>query len=120
MLVYLSIYIAAILEGEIYYSKVCADAISGRLFWPAVNKNKTNWDSTSQQPRPVAHRNEAFAFDPSLPTGLPPPQGCCLLPLLDHGGQPGILLLPLLKHGQERGCLLLVGSGEIPTEHLLL
>jgi membrane protein DedA with SNARE-associated domain len=36
MLVYLSIYIAAILEGEIYYSKVCADAIAGRLFWPAV------------------------------------------------------------------------------------
>src|SRR3977135_3669308 len=36
MLTYLPIYIAAILEGEIYYSKVCADAISGRLFWPAV------------------------------------------------------------------------------------
>ena len=36
MLEYLPIYIAAILEGEIYYSKVCADAISGRLFWPAV------------------------------------------------------------------------------------
>jgi membrane protein DedA with SNARE-associated domain len=36
MLVYVSIYIAAILEGEIYYSKVCADAIAGRLFWPLV------------------------------------------------------------------------------------
>src|SRR5258705_594775 len=36
MLSYLPIYIAAILEGEIYYSKVCADAVSGRLFWPAV------------------------------------------------------------------------------------
>ena len=36
MLSYLPIYIAAILEGEIYYSKVCADAIAGRLFWPAV------------------------------------------------------------------------------------
>ena len=36
MLSYLPIYIAAILEGEIYYSKVCADAISGRLYWPAV------------------------------------------------------------------------------------
>jgi len=36
MLLYLSIYIAAIVEGEIYYSKVCADAVSGRLFWPAV------------------------------------------------------------------------------------
>jgi membrane protein DedA with SNARE-associated domain len=36
VLVYLPIYIAAILEGEIYYSKVCADAISGHLFWPAV------------------------------------------------------------------------------------
>jgi len=33
---YLSIYIAAILEGEIYYSKVCADAVAGRAFWPAV------------------------------------------------------------------------------------
>jgi len=36
VLAYLPIYIAAILEGEIYYSKVCEDAISGRLFWPAV------------------------------------------------------------------------------------
>ena len=36
VLVYLSIYIAAILEGEIYYSKVSADAISGRLSWPLV------------------------------------------------------------------------------------
>ena len=36
MLIYLSIYVAAILEGEIYYSKVCADAMSGRLYWPLV------------------------------------------------------------------------------------
>jgi len=36
MLSYLAIYIAAIVEGEIYYSKVSADAVSGRLFWPAV------------------------------------------------------------------------------------
>ena len=36
MLVYLGIYIAAILEGEIYYSKVSADAVRGTLFWPAV------------------------------------------------------------------------------------
>ena len=36
MLSYLAIYVAAIVEGEIYYSKVCADAASGRLFWPAV------------------------------------------------------------------------------------
>src|SRR5712671_5789826 len=36
MLSYLPIYLAAILEGEIYYSKVCADAIRGELFWPAV------------------------------------------------------------------------------------
>lgn len=36
MLPYVPIYIAAILEGEIYYSKVCADAISGKLFWVAV------------------------------------------------------------------------------------
>jgi len=33
---YLAIYVAAILEGEIYYSKVCADAVAGRAFWPAV------------------------------------------------------------------------------------
>ncbi len=36
MLSYLPIYIAAIIEGEIYYSKVAADAVAGRLFWPAV------------------------------------------------------------------------------------
>jgi membrane-associated protein len=36
LLAYLAIYIAAILEGEIYYSKVCADAVAGRLFWLAV------------------------------------------------------------------------------------
>ena len=36
MLVYFAIYTAAVVEGEIYYSKVCADAINGRLFWPAV------------------------------------------------------------------------------------
>jgi membrane protein DedA with SNARE-associated domain len=36
MFSYIPIYIAAIIEGEIYYSKVCADAIAGRLFWPAV------------------------------------------------------------------------------------
>jgi membrane protein DedA with SNARE-associated domain len=36
MLAYLAIYLAAVIEGEIYYSKVCADAVSGRLFWPAV------------------------------------------------------------------------------------
>src|SRR5439155_436620 len=36
VLIYVGIYIAAILEGEIYYSKVSADAIRGVLFWPAV------------------------------------------------------------------------------------
>ena len=36
MLAYLPIYIAAILEGEIYYSKVCADAMVGKLNWAAV------------------------------------------------------------------------------------
>ena len=36
MLPYLAIYLAAVIEGEIYYSKVCADAVAGRLFWPAV------------------------------------------------------------------------------------
>ena len=36
MLEYIPIYIAAVIEGEIYYSKVCADAVAGRLFWPAV------------------------------------------------------------------------------------
>ena len=38
MLAYLPIYIAAILEGEIYYSKVSADAIRGELFWPACTR----------------------------------------------------------------------------------
>jgi len=33
---YLAIYIAAIIEGEIYYSKVSADAVNGKLFWPLV------------------------------------------------------------------------------------
>jgi len=33
---YLTIVVFAIIEGEIYYSKVCADAIAGRLLWPAV------------------------------------------------------------------------------------
>jgi membrane protein DedA with SNARE-associated domain len=33
---YLLIYLAAVLEGEIYYSKVSADAVAGRLLWPAV------------------------------------------------------------------------------------
>src|SRR4029450_4203641 len=36
MLSYLAIFAFAVIEGEIYYSKVCADAVSGRLFWPAV------------------------------------------------------------------------------------
>ncbi len=36
MLVYASIYLAAIVEGEIYYSKVSADAAAGRLLWPLV------------------------------------------------------------------------------------
>jgi len=33
---YLVIYVFAIIEGEIYYSKVSADAVAGRLFWPLV------------------------------------------------------------------------------------
>jgi membrane protein DedA with SNARE-associated domain len=32
-LAYLSVFVAAILEGEIYYSKICTDAIAGRLAW---------------------------------------------------------------------------------------
>jgi membrane protein DedA with SNARE-associated domain len=36
VLTYLPIYIAAILEGEVYYSAVCARAIHGDLWWPAV------------------------------------------------------------------------------------
>ena len=36
MISYLAIYVAAVLEGEIYYSKVCADAAAGKLFWPSV------------------------------------------------------------------------------------
>lgn len=36
MLIYLSVFLFAVLEGEIYYSKVCADAIAGRLLWLPV------------------------------------------------------------------------------------
>ena len=36
MLVYLPIFLFAVIEGEIYYSKVCADAIAGRLLWLPV------------------------------------------------------------------------------------
>ena len=36
MLTYLPIYIAAIIEGEVYYSAVCARAMRGDLWWPAV------------------------------------------------------------------------------------
>jgi membrane protein DedA with SNARE-associated domain len=36
MLSYLAIYVAAIIEGEIYYSKVAADAINGKLDWVLV------------------------------------------------------------------------------------
>lgn len=36
MLGYLAIYVAAIVEGEIYYSKVCADVAAGRLPWLPV------------------------------------------------------------------------------------
>jgi len=35
-LIYLPIFLFAVLEGEIYYSKVCADAIAGRLLWLPV------------------------------------------------------------------------------------
>jgi membrane protein DedA with SNARE-associated domain len=36
MLSYLAIYVAAVLEGEIYYSKAAADAVNGKLYWPVV------------------------------------------------------------------------------------
>ena len=36
MLPYLAIILFAILEGEIYYSKACADAINGTLYWAGV------------------------------------------------------------------------------------
>lgn len=36
MLPYLTIVLFAILEGEIYYSKVCADAMIGKLNWVGV------------------------------------------------------------------------------------
>jgi membrane protein DedA with SNARE-associated domain len=36
MLAYLLIYVFAVLEGEIYYSKVAADAAAGQLYWPFV------------------------------------------------------------------------------------
>jgi membrane-associated protein len=36
MLAYLAIFAFAVLEGEIYYSKVCADAVAGRIAWEPV------------------------------------------------------------------------------------
>jgi membrane protein DedA with SNARE-associated domain len=36
VLPYLTIVAFAILEGEIYYSKVCADAVAGKLNWAGV------------------------------------------------------------------------------------
>jgi membrane protein DedA with SNARE-associated domain len=36
MLIYLSVFALAVIEGEIYYSKVCADVVAGRLFWLPV------------------------------------------------------------------------------------
>ena len=36
MLVYLSIFLFAVIEGEIYYSAVCARAIAGELHWLPV------------------------------------------------------------------------------------
>jgi membrane protein DedA with SNARE-associated domain len=36
MLPYLTIVLFAVLEGEIYYSKVCADAMIGKLNWAGV------------------------------------------------------------------------------------
>jgi undecaprenyl-diphosphatase len=36
MLSYLAIVFFAIVEGEIYYSKVCADAMMGKLHWAGV------------------------------------------------------------------------------------
>ena len=36
MLPYLTIVLFAVLEGEIYYSKVCADAMAGKLNWAGV------------------------------------------------------------------------------------
>ena len=36
MLSYVLIFVFAVLEGEIYYSKVCADAVAGKLPWAPV------------------------------------------------------------------------------------
>ena len=36
MLPYFAIVVFAVLEGEIYYSKVCADAMAGKLSWAGV------------------------------------------------------------------------------------
>src|SRR5262245_50713705 len=49
MLSYLAIYVAAIIEGEIYYSKVAADAVAGRLSWPLVLAMGTLGGSTGDQ-----------------------------------------------------------------------
>jgi len=101
MWAYLAIYVAAVLEGEIYYSKVAADAINGLLSWPLVLtagalggstgdqiwfyllRGRTQWldrfpwmrryrDAVSQQ----VHRNETglvlvSRFLPGLRTAIP-------------------------------------------------
>jgi membrane protein DedA with SNARE-associated domain len=36
VLVYLSIYLAPVIEGEVVYTAMCARALHGDLFWPAV------------------------------------------------------------------------------------
>jgi membrane protein DedA with SNARE-associated domain len=86
MLAYFAIYVAAILEGEIYYSKVCADAINGYLFWPGVLIAGALGGSTGDQiwfyvlrgrihwldrfPRLAAYRNRVLVHVHSNETGL--------------------------------------------------
>ena len=36
MYTYVLIFVFAVLEGEIYYSQVCADAVAGKLPWVPV------------------------------------------------------------------------------------
>jgi hypothetical protein len=56
---YLVIFVFAVLEGEIYYSKVCADAIAGRL--PG---SQSSWRARSEVRRAIRSGSIFSAGDP--------------------------------------------------------
>jgi len=84
--IYLAIYLAAVVEGEIYYSKVAADAVAGRLFWPFVLSAGALGGATGDQvwfyllrgrihwldrfPRLAKHRDAVMRHVHSSETGL--------------------------------------------------